>query len=350
MENEMISTPVASEQTDLLSVAGTGEMARVQAQVVSAKRFPRDNFAAYEKIISSCKRKSLAEQALYAYPRGGKTVTGPSIRLAEVLAQCWGNIDTGVRELVSADGESVVEAYAYDLETNFRDSKLFRVLHVRDTKEGGKTLTDSRDVYEMVMNMAQRRKRACILAVIPSDVVESAVEQVRETLAGDSSAPIEDKIRSMISSFKELDVPKKLIEQRLDHSVDLISRDELLELRTIYSSLKDGMSKREDWFKVPKSKTDEDMNDKLKARRGRPKKQEPTPLMQVEANGKTVSNLSGKELAIEQLKAQEPGDLVGFYSRSEVHWLNDLGPEAMAEIDDVYMSLREDAERPTEAA
>ena len=105
---------------------------------------------------------------------------------------------------------------------------------------------------------------------------------------------------------------------------------------------------------------DEDIQDNAAGRlnaelaeKGKPnkrKKQGPTPLMQVEANGKTVSNLSGKELALEQLKAQAPEDLQGFYSRSEVHWLNDLGPEAMTEIDEVYITLREDAERPPEAA
>ena len=71
----------------------------VQAAMVIAKRFPRDEVESYNRIMQSCKRKSLAESAMYEYPRGGTKVTGPSIRLAEAMAQNWGNLDFGITEL-----------------------------------------------------------------------------------------------------------------------------------------------------------------------------------------------------------------------------------------------------------
>lgn len=37
-----------------------------------------------EMLAVESKRKSLAESAIYSYPRGGQRVSGPSIRLAEV--------------------------------------------------------------------------------------------------------------------------------------------------------------------------------------------------------------------------------------------------------------------------
>src|SRR5690606_13682459 len=120
-------------------------------------------------------RPFLAQQAIYAYPRGPQTVTGPSIRLAEAMAQAWGNLDCGIREISQADGVSVAEAYAIDLETNIRISKTFHVRHVRDTKQGKKRLTDSRDIYELVANQGARRLRACILGILPGDVVDAAV-------------------------------------------------------------------------------------------------------------------------------------------------------------------------------
>ena len=67
-------------------VASTQALAEVQAAMVVAKRFPRDETAAYSAIMTACKRPSLAEQAMYSYPRGGQKVTGPSIRLAETMA------------------------------------------------------------------------------------------------------------------------------------------------------------------------------------------------------------------------------------------------------------------------
>ena len=94
-----------------------------------AKKFPRDEYEAIEKIRRSCQRATLAEQAIYSYPRGGQNVSGPSVRLAESLAQNWGNIDYGIIELEQKDGKSEMMAYAWDLETNTRVTKIFGVEH-----------------------------------------------------------------------------------------------------------------------------------------------------------------------------------------------------------------------------
>ena len=134
------------------------------------------------RIMRACERPFLAEQAMYAYPKGGKLVTGASIRLAEVLAQNWGNVDCGVREISQDGGSSIAEAYAVDLETNVRISKTFHVPHTRDTKQGKKRLTDSREIYELVANQGARRLRACILGIVPEDVVDAAVERCGKTL------------------------------------------------------------------------------------------------------------------------------------------------------------------------
>ena len=45
---------------------------------------------------------------LHAFPRAGETVSGPSIRLAEMLAAVWGNIEYGIRELSRKEGASVL--------------------------------------------------------------------------------------------------------------------------------------------------------------------------------------------------------------------------------------------------
>lgn len=120
----------------------------VQGAIVMAKKFPRDEYDAMERIKRTCQRATLAEQAIYSYPRGGQTVMGPSIRLAEALAQNWGNIDYGVIELEQKNGSSEMMAYAWDLESNTRVTKIFTVEHKRDTRKGTYQLTDSRDIYE----------------------------------------------------------------------------------------------------------------------------------------------------------------------------------------------------------
>lgn len=223
----------------------------VQGAMVIAKRFPRDEVESFNRIMQSCKRKSLAESAMYEYPRGGTKVSGPSIRLAEAMAQNWGNIDFGITELEQKNGESQVMAYAWDLETNTRQVKIFSVPHVRGTKKGNVPLTDPRDVYEMVANQGARRLRSCILGIIPGDVVEAAVKQCEDTLINGEKKPLIDLVRDMAAIFQnEFGVPLDAIEKYIGCKSEAFSMRDLVRLKKVYTSLRDGMAKREDVFEL----------------------------------------------------------------------------------------------------
>jgi hypothetical protein len=238
-----------NEENALVQVEQSRAVAEVQASYVIAKKFPRNQSECYANIMDACKRPFLAEQAMYAYPRGGTMVTGASIRLAEAMAQAWGNLDCGVREVSQANGVSIAEAYAIDLQTNTRVTKIFHVPHTRDTKQGKKKLTDSRDIYEMVANQGARRLRACILGILPGDIVEAAVERCKKTLES-SDVPVSEQIRKMILAFDELGIKVEHLEKRLGHKLESTIPTELVSLRGIHKSLKDGMADREDFFDI----------------------------------------------------------------------------------------------------
>ena len=224
----------------------------VQAAMVIAKKFPRDDVESYNRIIQSCKRKSLAESAMYEYPRGGTKVTGPSIRLAESMAQNWGNLDFGITELEQRDGESQVMAYAWDLETNTRQVKIFSVPHVRSTKKGDVPLTDPRDIYEMVANQGARRLRSCILGIIPGDVVEAAVRECQKTLVSGNDKPLIDRVRDGIRLFEEkFSVTQEMIEKYIGCKCEAFSENDMIRLNNVYRSLRDGMASREQYFDLP---------------------------------------------------------------------------------------------------
>ncbi len=223
------------------------QIAEVQAAMILAKSNPRDQVAAMDRILNACTRPTLAESALYSYARGGTEITGPSIRLAEAVAQQWGNIQFGMRELDQSGGESTVMAYAWDVETNTRKEIVFQVPHVRHTRKGRNRIEDPRDVYEMVANNGARRLRACILSVIPGDVIESAVNQCEVTLTANAdTSPA--AIQKIVTAFEAIGVTKKQLEKRIQRRIDTIRPAHVLSLRKIYSSLRDGMSSVEDWF------------------------------------------------------------------------------------------------------
>lgn len=237
--------PVAVAQSDQ-----SRSIAEVQAAMMIARSAPRDPIAAMDRILNACSRTTLAESAVYTYARGGSDISGPSIRLAETMAQQWGNISFGIRELEQRDGESQVLAYAWDMETNTRREIAFSVKHIRYTKAGAKKLEDPRDIYELVANQGSRRLRACILAVIPGDVTEAAVKQCELTLhtSADTSP---ETLAKMVAAFAQFGVTKEHIEARIQRRLDAIQPAQVVSLKKVYASLKDGMSAPSDWFDVP---------------------------------------------------------------------------------------------------
>ena len=252
---------MSSEQTALEKKAQVGgalveiEQARViqevQGAIVMARKYPRDEDVSMAKILKACQRPALAYAATYAFPRGDATVTGPSIRLAEMLAQCWGNIQHGVRELSRGAAESTAQAVAWDLETNTRAEKVFQVPHIRETKKGNYRLTDGRDIYETVANQGARRLRACILAIIPGDVVDAAVAACEKTLDA-KSAPLSDRIKSMVDAFGELGVTVQAIEAKLRHPIGATTAAEVKSMGRVLLTIQDGMASVSDYF-APKT-------------------------------------------------------------------------------------------------
>lgn len=222
-------------------------VAEVQAAMMIARANPRDPIAAMDRILNACSRPTLADAAVYTYSRGGSDVTGPSIRLAEAMAQAWGNMQFGIRELEQRHGESTVQAYCWDVETNTRREVTFQVAHIRHTKRGSTRLEDPRDIYEMVANQGARRLRACILAVIPGDVTEAAVAQCEVTMKTTADTSPEAQAR-IVDAFAAFGVTKDQIEKRIQRRLDSIQPAQVVSLKKIYASLRDGMSAASDWF------------------------------------------------------------------------------------------------------
>jgi hypothetical protein len=234
--------------------AGTVEIesaraiAEAQGKLVIAKRFPRNEALAFDEAMQACRRNGLAEDAFWSFPRGRETITGSSIHLARELARVWGNIEYNIRELSRKDGVSEMQAFAWDLQTNTLVTQNFTVRHWRDTRSGGYALTDERDIYELTANQGARRLRSCIFGVLPSDLVRASEEECKRTLAGSNDVPIKDRARAMVGSFSKLGVTAAMIEARLGHSLDAILPEELGELRSIYTSIKSGVTKAGEWF------------------------------------------------------------------------------------------------------
>lgn len=257
--NDLVASPfggraVATQQSAGARQSQSRELAETQTKYLMAQQFPRDVVANMDKILNAFTRPTLAEKAQYQFARGGSDIVGPSIRAAEAIAQQWGNLEQGFRELsrgVDVDGVpySEVEAYCVDLEARTGKRLQFIVRHWRDTKRGGYKLTDERDIYELVANQAQRRVRACILSTIPGDVTEAAMAQADVTLRTKADTSPE-AMQKLVVAFEAFGVTKEQIEKRIQRRLDAIQPAQVVSLRRIYASLRDDMSTPGDWFET----------------------------------------------------------------------------------------------------
>ena len=256
LQNETKELANIQKNNGLMSVESDRAVKEMEAMIYVSKKFPRDKIEAFKEAISSCERISLAEKAIYAYPKGGTMIKGASIHLARTLARAWGNLDYGLKEINQENGQTTMMAYCWDMQSNVRKTNIFTVKHVRDTKKGPITLKDQRDIHEMIANIGSRKLRSLIFEVIDpdSDFVDKAKQVVNRTLEkGAGNVPLKDRIREMVMAFEKVGVNEALLEKRLGHKVTAIMESHLIELRQIYIAISTGEGRREQFFDIGSS-------------------------------------------------------------------------------------------------
>ena len=236
----------------MLTVESARAVQEVYMMMLAARNFPRDRVRAIDAMLVECMEVDLAKDATYLYKRGGQDITGPSIRLAEVLAQKWGNIEFGFREVSRTQGSSSMMSFALDLETNSRVTRTIEVPHIRIShdKQGNMVRTDldnPRDIKEATANQAQRGVRECILGLIPRYIVDKALAQCRKTLH-DNVEVTTETIQKIIEEYAKIGVTAQQLEGFIGRHMDAITPSQYLKLRDIYRSIMEGVAEVEQWF------------------------------------------------------------------------------------------------------
>ena len=227
------SLPTSDINQGTVAIESSRAVAEAQGKLLIAKKFPRNETEAFS--------------------RGKETITGVTIRFAEELARCYGNLDYGIKELSNSNGQSEMQAYCWDLETNTMSLQNFTNKHIRESKYGNTELKSQRDIYELNANMGARRLRSRILAILPPDLVEACIQECKKTLAGDNTIPFIDKVNNMVVAFQKLGVSKEQLEKRLNHTVESITEQELLEMIGIFNGIKNKETKVSEWFEQPRT-------------------------------------------------------------------------------------------------
>lgn len=238
-------------------IAKTRTQQETHLQFYLAKAYPRDEDLVLAKILKACARPAIAETAIYCVERGKDKqgnptyAKGPSIALAKLIAQMYGNFQFGTRQLSAADAPaSEIEAYAWDLETNDRPTYEFTVEHIRYSRKHGKTkLDDPQQIYEVVNARASRYLRKAIFDAIPAWLVEEAKSACVATMRkAAQQGNIQETLSKLFATFEaEFGINEASIVAQRNKARDQFTPDDVVELRGIYRALKDGDASADDF-------------------------------------------------------------------------------------------------------
>ena len=247
--------------------AATGK-AMVEAQYAIAFQRPRDYLQCLQALEKECRRPGLAQIAEYRLPRGGKTITGPTVHLANACARAYRNLRVevvithddqyrrgGLVMVLDMDPEANnVRTGAWSIEKTVERRKLRdgeEAIEQRVAADGTHTVylvaASEADVLQKQNAATSRIERNLILKMIPGDMLESALEWARETNSSSAKADPRAALKKIADGFLGIGVTAKQLAEYLGHGVDQVSGDEIVDLRGIYQAIRSGDT---NWLQV----------------------------------------------------------------------------------------------------
>lgn len=234
--------------------SGLSIQANLDPKILTAKAFPRDQERCLLKILHAATLdEEIAESCYYSLPRAGKLITGPSTRLAEICTSMWGNLQYGSR-FISNDGKLVtVEGFCWDLEDN-NTCEIQVSRSIRD-KNGNIYNADMQAVTIAAASAIAIRN--AIFRIIPRIYIEKAFKKATEYVATQGNF-IEQRAK-VFDSFESSGIKKETILSYFKRqSIDEITPEELVEIRGVRTSIKDGSLKKEQAFMPTIDSIDDD--------------------------------------------------------------------------------------------
>lgn len=234
-----------SEELGALAMLNQSE---INQQITTAKAYPRSIKKFRDEALQlATLDEATAAECIYALPRDGKVIEGPSARFAEILAYSWGNSRAGAR-VIGEDSEFVTsQGMFFDLEKNVAIS--YEVKR-RITNKSGKRY--SADMIGTTSNAASSiAMRNAVLKGIPKALWKAVYDAARKVVAGDFKT-LANRRDSALQAFVVYGVNPDMIYKTLGiGGKEDIGLDQLVVLSGFLTALKEGESSVEDIFGNP---------------------------------------------------------------------------------------------------
>lgn len=209
----------------------------IEQQISVARRYPRSirtfQREAKEMVTLS---EEIAGECMYALPRAGKKIEGPSARFAEVIASAYGNCRAGARTI--AEDDKFVTAMGFFFDTQRNVAITYEVKR-RITDSKGKRFGD--DMIGVTANAAcSIALRNAILKGVPKAFWKGLYDEARKCAIGDVET-LGERRTKMLAYFAKLGAPNDKVFALLEVAGEAdITLDHLAQLKGLATAIKDG--------------------------------------------------------------------------------------------------------------
>ena len=219
-------------------------------QIATAQRWPKHSDArgierfVNQAIALSTQSREVAEGCLYAVPRAGTMIQGPSIRMAEIVLACYGNMKAACRLLEEGDKNVTVQAVCHDLENNVSVAIETRR---RITTKDGRRYND--DMITTTVNAAAAiALRNAIFKIVPAALCAPIFKAVKTEATG-GKATLEMRIPKALNRFALMGVTGERVLGALGKTATAdVTEDDLALLIGLYNAIKSGEAKIDEAF------------------------------------------------------------------------------------------------------
>lgn len=249
MENQSLELDVV-EHSSLESIS----RAEVDMKITTARRYPRIMSKVKQDMLSfATLDEETAAACFFTIPRGGKTIQGPSVRLAEIAVSAYQNITAASRVLnVVSSGENphvVIQAVCHDLQNNVTVSiEKRRAINSKKNNDGSRKPVSDDDIQLAVNACSAIAFRDSVFKVIPQALIKPVYEAAKRVAVGEVKSLVSHR-QKVIDRLKQMGATEERILAVVDaRKVDDVTVDKLEVLVGLGTAIKDGVTTLEEAF------------------------------------------------------------------------------------------------------
>lgn len=252
-EQSTVAPPPAQlRTTPAESIATHRDRLELEAMMLLAKAHPRDELTCEAELLSLCRMRNFAEEAVKIEPRSGDWYL--TVEFARDARRVWRNLRSGVRVLDSG-GSFLLTGWAIDVERCVSvciEHTMPQYVMRKDRGEAKGSWKPSEDLdalRQTALSVGARLERNAILRLLPRRMVQLALEALVLTRGETGAATKErsDVLRAVLAVFARNGIDRADVEHHLGHRLERANAEQIAWLRSAASGMTEGQDAGR-WF------------------------------------------------------------------------------------------------------